>query len=261
MDTLRLFRLAIRYNWDSLKSNPANLVAGTIGMIINNVIILWGLWAMLFHGKPEGNQMTIYFLSLNAMITIAWGSVCFFLGGLRSIGQYIEDGTLEPMLATPRDPLLLAGVSQSQAPALGDLLQGALSLLALFWLAPIGMALRCTFFSIISATAFAGLFILTGSLCFFVRRGSTLGMLLLECNLSLSFYPSGKLFSGQGRMFLYLTPAAASGILPMDAIESGTLFDGANAGIAAMVFLWFSIQVFRYGLRRYQSSNYVMARG
>jgi hypothetical protein len=80
MNTFRLMKLALKYHWDAQKSNPANLIAGTVGMIVNNFIVLWGLWAMLFHGKPDGERLTIYFLSLNAMVTIAWGAVCFFIG-------------------------------------------------------------------------------------------------------------------------------------------------------------------------------------
>ena len=204
--------------------------------------------------------MTIYFLSLNAMVTIAWGAICFFFGGVRAIGEYIEEGTLGPMLATPRNPLLLAGISQSIMPALGDILQGSGNLIALFILAPVEMAIRCILFTVVSAAAFLGLFILTGSIPFFVRRGNALGQLLLECNLSLSFYPTGKVFSDKSRVLLFLTPAAATGILPMNAIEYGTWDAAVIAILAAFIFLWLSIQVFQFGLRRYQETSYVMAR-
>lgn len=260
MNTLRLMALALKYHWDAQKSNPVNLFAGTFGMIVNNCIVLWGLWAMLFDGKPDGQKLTIYFLSLNAMVTIAWGSICFFLGGVRSIGEYIEEGTLEPMLATPRQPLLLVGISQSIMPALGDIIQGCCNLVALFFLAPLEMAGRCMVFTLVSATAFLGLFILTGSIPFFVRRGNALSQLLLECNLSLSFYPTGKIFSDRGRILLYLTPAAVTGVLPMTAIDNGSWQSALVALFAAVFFLWLAIRVFQFGLKRYQSSSYVMAR-
>lgn len=260
MKTLRLIVLAFRYHWDAQKSNPVNLLAGTFGMIINNVIILWGLWVMLFDGKPDGRELTIYFLALNAMVTIAWGSICFFLGGIRSLGEYIEEGSLEPMLATPRRPLLLAGISQIFTPALGDLLQGFCNLIVLFYLAPVDLAGRCILFTLVSAMAFLGLFILTGSIPFFVRRGNALGQLLLETNLSLSFYPTGKIFTDKGRILLYLTPAAVTGVLPMGAIDTGSWTAGGIAIVAAGVFLWSTICIFEYGLRRYQTASYVGVR-
>jgi ABC-type uncharacterized transport system permease subunit len=188
------------------------------------------------------------------------GRGLFFYWGVRSLGEYVEQGALDPMLATPRDPLLLVGISQSQVPALGDMIQGSCNLIALFFLASVDMAIRCVLFIFVSATAFLGLFILTGSIPFFVSRGSTLGQLLLECNLSLSFYPTGKIFSDRGRILLYLTPAAAAGVLPMGAIDSGSWESALIAVLAAGAFLFLAVQVFRCGLRRYQSSNYVMAR-
>jgi ABC-2 type transport system permease protein len=261
MNTLRLIGLALKYHWDAQKSNPANLFAGTFGMIVNNLIILWGLWAMLFDGKPDGQALTIYFLSLNAVVTISWGAINFLFGGLRFLGEYIEEGSLEPMLATPRDPLILVAISKNIMPALGDVIQGLGNLIVLFFVAPFAMAGRCVVFTFVAAVAVLGLYILIGSIPFFVRRGNTLAQLLLECNLSLSFYPSSKVFSDHARIFLYLTPAAFTGVLPMDAVERGTWPDAVLAVLGTGIFLWAAIRVFRYGLRRYQSSNYVMVRG
>ncbi|MBX7232040.1 MAG: ABC transporter permease [Bdellovibrionales bacterium] len=260
MKTLRLIQLALKYHWDAHKSNPANLIAGVLGMVVNNIIVLWGLWAMLFDGKPDGQALTIYFLSLNAMITIAWGSICYFIGGVRSLGEYIEEGTLEPMLATPRNPLVLVGISQSITPALGDILQGLCNLVALFFLAPADMVFRCILFTFSSGVAFLGLFILTGSIPFFVRRGNALAQLLLECNLSLSFYPTGKIFTDKGRFLLFLTPAAVTGVLPMQAIENGHWSTAFIAVVGAMCFFGFSILIFNLGLKKYQTSSYVSAR-
>jgi ABC-type uncharacterized transport system permease subunit len=260
MEALRLIALALRFHWDAHKSNKANLIAGTVGMFVNNIIVLWGLWAMLLDGKPDEQALTAYFLSLNAMIAIAWGSVSFVLGGLRSLGEYIEEGTLEPMLATPRHPLLLVGISQSLTPSLGDILQGLCNIVALFFVATPGAALRCAVFTLVSAVAFAALFIMTGSVPFFVRRGNALAQLLLETNLSLSFYPTGKMFTGRGRLLLYLVPAAATGVLPVTAIEAGTWETAAVAVVVAVLFFALALKVFGMGLKRYQSASYVMAR-
>jgi ABC-2 type transport system permease protein len=260
MSNWKLLKLAMKYHWDSQKSNPANLWAGTIGMVVNNLIILWGLWAMLFNGKPEGEKLTLYFLALNGMITIAWGSICFFFGGVQSLGQTIEEGSLEPMLSTPRDPLFLIGISQSVMPALGDLIQGMGNLLALCYLASWEMAIRTVVFTFVSGIGFLGLFIFMGSIPFFVNRGNALAQLLLECNLSLSFYPTGKIFSDRGRLLLFLTPAAVTGVLPMTAIDEASWSSGLVALIAALLFLVIAIKVFSLGLKRYQTSSYVVAR-
>jgi ABC-type uncharacterized transport system permease subunit len=258
--TLRLIALAVRYHWDAQKSNPMNLFAAVFGMILNNAIVLWGLWAMLFDGKPDARELTVYFVALNGMLTIAWGSVCFFLGGLHSLGHYVDEGALEPMLSTPRHPLVMAGISDSMAPALGDMIQGFLNIAVLFWIATPAETVRCLLFTGICATAVVGLFILTGSVPFFVKRGNNLALLLREVCLSMSFYPMGKVFTTSGRFLLYITPAAVTGFLPITAIESGSLSDALIAVAAAGVFLILAINVFTIGLRRYQTASYVTAR-
>jgi len=57
--TFSLIRLAISYHWDAHRFNPVNLLAGVFGMMINNTIVLFGLWAMLFSGKPDSGKMTL----------------------------------------------------------------------------------------------------------------------------------------------------------------------------------------------------------
>lgn len=229
-------------------------------MILNNAIVIWGLWAMLFDGKPDQRELTVYFLILNGVLTTAWGSVCFLFGGFHALGKHVEDGSLEPMLSTPRHPLLLVGLSESLLPALGDVIQGVLNMAVLFFLAPVEQAIRCVVFTGICATAVVGLFVATGSIPFFVKRGNGLAYLLREICLSLSFYPTGKVFTGQARIVLYLTPAALLGVLPVSAIESGSWRLATASALGAFSFLWLSIRIFQTGLRRYQTTNYVTAR-
>ncbi|MBY0412605.1 MAG: ABC-2 family transporter protein, partial [Bdellovibrionales bacterium] len=188
MDSLRLLMLSLKYNFSAQRSNPVNLIVGTLGMIINNVIVLWGLWIMLFDGKPDGKNLTIYFLCLNSIVTISWGSILFFLGGLRNLPQHVEEGTLEPMLSTPRHPLFLVAISESSTPALGDIIQGFCNLFAICYLAGFLLALRSFAFVFVSAIGFMGLFILAGSIPFFLKRGNSFSQLFIECNLSFSFY-------------------------------------------------------------------------
>lgn len=261
MNSLRLLILALKYNFSAQRSNPINLLAGTAGMIINNAIVLWGLWVMLFEGKPDGESLTLYFLCLNAIVTISWGSILFFLGGLRNLSQYVEEGTLEPMLSTPRHPLFLVAISESSTPALGDILQGFCNLFAIWYLGGSLLALRSFFFVSVSVVGFMALFIIAGSIPFFLKRGNSFAQLFIECNLSFSFYPSGKIFSENGKILLYLLPAAFTGILPMEAIESAQIPQALLAIGGAILFFVIAVNVFMYGLKNYQSSSYVSARG
>lgn len=255
--TLKLMKMALCYNLDAHRSNPANLFAGAFGMLINNVLFLCGMWGMLFAGKASNAKLVPYYIALNSIIMASYGFVHFFFGGLRAIGDYITEGTLEPMLATPRDPILLAAISKSSTFALGDLIMGMMGIIAMaFHLHPdftLLLSLRTFIAAVISAIAFSALAIAAGSISFFIPRGTQVGNLLYEITISLSSYPTGKMFSGTGRIFLLLTPAAATAILPIEAVEKADFISFLLATVVALLFFAGSVVFFRTGIRRYRS--------
>ncbi len=256
----RLIATALRYNMDAHRANPANLIAGALGMLINNIIFLLGIWGMLFAGKPRNSDLIPYYVALNTIVMTSWGAVNFFFGGLRSLGELISDGMLETMLGTPRDPILLAGISRSHPIALGDLFMGICGFFVMFyWFTPIAV-LKSIMASLISAVAFSALFIAAGSLSFFIVRGSQVAQLLIEISVSLSVYPTGKMFSGAGRILLLLSPAAMTAILPLRMVEEAGPYPFLIACVTAGAFLLGSIAFFRSGVRRYRATHWIGAR-
>ena len=255
-----LFLRALTYNLDAHRANAANLAAGAIGMVINNVIFLGGVWAMFFAGKARNQELIPYFVALQVVVMTSWGFLAFFLGGLRSLPEYVTDGSLEPMLATPRSPLLLAAISRSSAPALGDLLMGLAGIGAIAWKWGGLMAVGSLAAAAVSAVGFAALFIAAGAICFFIPRGSQVANLLIEVTLSMSVYPSGKIFSAGGRIALLLTPVAVTTLLPLDIVEKLGFRELALACLTAAGSLLISIGFFRWGLRRYRATSLIGAR-
>ena len=257
---LRLLAMALRFQWDSHRSNLPNLIAGAMGMIINNIIYLTGMWGMLFAGKPDNQPIFRYYLALNAMTMMSWGGLCFFVGGLRTMGDLVDDGALEPMLATPRDPLLLVAISKSHPMAFGDFVMGFVFLISAgAYLQDWAFAGRFLIAAMISAVGFAGVFIGAGSLSFFIPRGTAVGNLFTETTLSLSVYPTGKIFSGEGRRLLLLTPAAATGVLPIEAIERASFSAYLTALAVAAAVLGIGVGIFRLGVRRYATVSLISA--
>jgi ABC-type uncharacterized transport system permease subunit len=256
----RLISRSLLFNLDAHRANLPNLIAGATGMFVNNVIFLTGIWAMLFAGKAANARLVPYFVALCSVVMLSWGAVNFFFGGLRALGEYITEGALEPMLATPRDPILLAAISRSSPIALGDLVMGVMGVVAIAVKLGLAMALRCSVAAVISAVGFAALFVFAGAISFFVPRGNHVGALVIETTISLSSYPTGKMFAGAGRIVLLLTPAAATAILPVDAVESASVLDFALALAAAMIFAGLALAVFRLGVRRYRAVSLIGAR-
>ncbi|MFS4457792.1 ABC-2 family transporter protein [Bdellovibrio sp. HCB2-146] len=251
---------AFKHNWSAQASNKVNLWAAMITMIVNNVFFLYGMWLMLFDGKAQNKPLFPYYLTMTALAYVAWGSLNFFLGGLREMGEMIDSGKLEPMMGTPRSPLLLVAISQSSATALGDLLQGVVTLIALFWLCDIEWVLRAIFASVVVVIGFAAIFIAAGTLAFFVNRGAQLSFFIIESTLSFTMYPVTKILDGPSRMLLYVIPAAITATLPMTWIEETGWIHFAEMMICTSLVFLLSIVFFNTGLKRYRAASFVSTR-
>lgn len=249
---------ALRYNLNAHVSNVPNLIAATVGMLLNNTIFLLGLWGMLFAGKSQNQELLHYYIALNVLIMTSYGIICFFFGGWIEMGDLIVNGHFESKLATPRHPLLLVGTHALHPSALGDLLMGLAGVVLLLGMGEAGMAIRTFFASILAVFAFYSLFILSGSLAFFIPRGNAMAHLLNNLAIILCSYPVGKIFPmGIGRLLILMSPVAAISLMPMDWIEEGTMFDFSKAA-AAIFLLWLvAMGVYRQGVKRYQALNLI----
>ena len=250
---------ALRFHLDAHLSIPANFFAAVGGMLINNILFLYGMWLMLFDGKEQNIKIFPYYLTLISLAYVGWGGIMFVGSGLRRLGERIDDGTLEPMLGTPRHPLVLVAIGDSDPAALGDVIQGFLNWLLLFYFASSAYAWRSLGLLAVVVLAFLAVFILAGSISFFMNRGSFLSDFIVESTLSFTLYPTGKMFTGYSRYILYVTPALLTGVLPMQVIESTSLAQLFIYLSAVALFFMFSLWVFSKGLKRYRGSNLIGA--
>jgi ABC-type uncharacterized transport system permease subunit len=252
-----LFFKAIRYNWSAQASNKVNLTSAIATMIVNNILFLYGMWLMLFDGKEQNKTLWPYYLTLTMLAYVGWGAVNFFTGGLKAMGEIIDNGKLEPMLGTPRQPLILIAISESSATALGDLLQGFVTLALLGWVSDFGWVLRAGFCSLIVTINFAAIFIAAGTLTFFMSRGSALSQFIIESTLSFTMYPMTKVLGVPSRWILYVIPAALTATLPMSWIENATVSTFAMMLVISILALAFSVQFFKIGVKSYRAASFI----
>lgn len=258
IQSFNLLKLGIHYNFDSHFSNRANLIAGALGMFINNILYLTGMWGMLFAGRPEHQSIFIYFICLNTLVMTVWGGLNFFFGGWIDLGEIITNGQFESKLSTPRHPLLLTAFHHLHPSALGDFIMGIFGLGLCYSLGGTGVFLRTIACILIGFFSLFSIYLFSGSLAFFISRGNTLATLIRELTLSLSVYPCGKIFStGLGRHLLLITPAATLSILPMDWIESGNPWIFIKLIAFICLFFLIALGTYRLGVRRFQTFSII----
>lgn len=253
-----LLRMSIMYNLSAHASNLPNLIAGTLGMLSNNILFLTGIWGMLFAGKPQNDQFVIYFIVMNAIIMLAWGAINFFFGGWIDLADLIVNGSFESKLATPRHPLVLVATHNLHPSALGDLIMGLGGVILLFAWGETSIAFRTL---IASCFAFIGLFatyIFAGSLAFYISRGNALSRFIREIVVSMSSYPMGKMFpNGTARILLLLSPAAAVSVVPLEWIEQSGWLNFGRAALWNGIAVAIAMLTYSYGVKRYQSTSLI----
>ena len=111
---LRFLGKALRYNMSAHISNVPNLLAATLGMVLNNGIFLLGMWGMLFAGKEQNQDLLHYYIALNVLMMLSYGVLCFFFGGWIEMGDLIVKA--EPRLHVS-SPCSLIWVSLKGTPA------------------------------------------------------------------------------------------------------------------------------------------------
>jgi ABC-type uncharacterized transport system permease subunit len=251
---LKLLWYSIRCNLSAHLANRANLIAGALGMIVNNGLMLLGLWGMLFAGKEQNQGLLVYYIALQTLVFFSFGILNFFFGGWRELGDLITDGQFESKMATPRHPLYLVGIHSLHPSALGDILMGFLGLVSLIWLGQETLALRMVFGSVFATLSLFAVYVFAGSLSFYFARGNTLSFMVQEMVLSLSSHPVGKMFpSGQSRMILMILPVGAASILPLDWIETAGLLELGYMVLGTSLTLLFSLFFFKSGIKRFQA--------
>jgi ABC-2 type transport system permease protein len=254
---LKLFWLAFKNQLSAQLKKPIEFFSSLLAIILNNSFYLYGIYLLAILSIGEDPEATKVYLISTGMVLTSWGLLNVFGGGLYDLGKLIETGELETFLAKPRSSLFLVSISKSNLVSLGEILQGVATLglaVALYGL-PLGM--RALISSLVLTFAFAGVVILIGSLSFFSSRGSQLSYVLLNVILTLSLFPVARALRGREKWILYFTPLLMTATLPRLSTLTGRPDLFLASFVATLSLFIISILLFRYGLKRYKSKNYI----
>lgn len=236
-------------------SNQAHFWSGVLGMLVNNLMTLLGIWAMLFAGKAELNPDRDLFFVMNFILMAAWGVVHVFLGGVGAVEQQINEGGLDLALTTPRSPYLMLSITRSSVPAWGDLALGILGLAvyAVKHASP-ALFLQGLLIAVFATITVYSFFLAMGTLAFWFRRTEAAYSMLVNMFLAFNTYPL--IGTGGGfRWVMFLLPALMAGMIPAHYVLAPSwpvLLAEAGGSVLSYVF---AIACFRLGMRKYQSAS------
>jgi ABC-2 type transport system permease protein len=255
--------MASRFHFNSYWSTQSNFWSGVLGMILNNILVLVGIWAMVFTGKTDQKDAELAFLSMNFILMASWGIVHLLMGGLTELDQQINDGRLDLTLISPRAPLAVAMHSHFHLPSLGDLVFGLIGIAILGFQNGLPFFVRSLVMVSSSCFALIGLFVLMGSISFWLRRTDAISNLIINVSLSFNVYPVipiQQLGLNSPKWILFVFPFLLLGVVPTRYLIEPTSAWLLTQLLGSLLFFCIAILVFKTGLRRYQSVSILSQR-
>jgi len=229
-------------------------IVQVVFMVLNNFTFFVFWWALMQHTDSIRGWRLTDIQVLFGMVAAAFGLTVTMAGGVRHLGRFIEEGTLDTLLTQPQPVLVHALGLRLQPSGFGDLLSG---LIFIAWSGQVSWRTA----PLIAAAIMAGavVFLACGivffSLAFWLGRVETVARQLWELLITFSLYPE-PLFGGVLRLALFtVLPAGFVGYLPARVVHAPSVFDVALLAVGAASYLILAIRVFDRGLGRYASGS------
>jgi ABC-2 type transport system permease protein len=256
---LRLTGAYMKMNLAAFLEYRASLVSQVLGMFINDM--LWvTFWVLYFTKFPVLGGWTLEdVIVLWATVTTSYGIVTGLLTNATRIPQLVVQGQLDYYLALPKDPLLHLLISRAQPISMGDMLFGPILLLVMVKLTWARVAVFLVT-ALVAAVIWLGLFLLTGSLTFWIGNSETLSSQFMGGIIHFTTYPTPIFDNGVKLLLFTVLPAGFISTLPVELVRHFTWVPFLELLGAALFFLGAGVAAFRQGLKRYESGNLMTMR-
>ena len=187
-----------------------------------------------------------------------YGVADFFFKRAFSLSDKINNGKLDSFLVQPKNVLLSAITTDVEASALGDLIY-AYIMLFIYDLS-ITSFLLFTLFIICGGLIVTSVSVILSSLSFWFNKSDVITDTVNSLMINFATYPDG-IFKGIIRIFMYtIVPVGIINYLPVQILTSFDLGLTFIVLFVTILFIGLAFIMFYRGLRKYSSSNLMIAK-
>lgn len=257
---LTLVGAYLRLNLRSHLEYRGAFLSQVVAMFINDSIwiVFWTLFFNRFpilHGWHQKDVLTIWAISASG-----FGLAATVFGNTFQLATLITRGQLDAWMLYPRLLLPHLALGKMVPSGAGDAVFGYVLYLA-FVRPDLPHFLLFVLFTLTAATVFTAVFVMAGSLSFFVGSSEVLAEQWIFSVVTFSTYPA-TLFEGGVKILLFtLIPAGFVSYLPIEALHALSLVYAGYTMAGALAFLSIAVAMFYIGLSRYESGNLIGMRG
>jgi ABC-2 type transport system permease protein len=250
---------AIKKNIQSSAELRASFLMNIVGMIVNNMafIILWVFFVRSV--GVIGGWTAIDIVGLQGFTAIVYGIIFSAGAGVRKISDYVASGSFDRFLLSPKNVLLRVTTSSFGVSAVGDIVFGTacLFIYAILIQADIKQIVLMAFLVVVSSVVFFAMALLIASMNFFLTDANLAAGGLFEIFFTPALFHGGA-FQGVMRfIFTFLIPSLLIGTLPVEAVKGFSLGTAGLITLLALFWLLFAVTFFNYGIKKYESSNFM----
>ena len=255
---LKITFCSMKYSIMREMINKASFLLNIIFMIINDASFIIQ-WIIFFRIKNDIGGYTFN------QVLILWGMAAGTFGISRLVfknafhlSDLITNGKLDSYLVQPKNVLLGAITSDSDASAIGDVLYGYILLIVSGF--SISKLLLFTFLIINGAIIVTSIAVMLASLSFWIKRSDSISDTVNSLMINFATYPDG-IFKNEARALLYsIIPVGFTTYIPVQVISEFNLLSLCSVILFTMLMTFVAVLIFYKGLRKYSSSNLMIAK-
>ena len=255
---LKVTLLSVKYALVREMLNKTTFITNVVFMILNNACMIFQ-WIILFSLKDNFGGYTF------KMVILLWGIASatygfshFFFKNAYKLSNTINLGKLDSYLVQPKNVLISCITSDITTSALGDIIYGYIMLLIY------GINLKSfilfTFFIICGGLMLTSISVILNSLSFWFQKTDVLADIGMSIMTNVATYPDG-IFKGVTKILLYtIVPIGIVNYIPIQVITDFNINLLLVTVFATILLIILAFITFNKGLKRYSSSNLMIAR-
>ncbi len=250
--------LSVKYALMREMLNKTTFITNIVFMLLNNSAFIVQ-WIVLFALKDNVGGYTFkQVLLLWGIAAGTYGVSRFFFTKAFSLSDVINNGKLDSFLVQPKNVLLSTITTDVTSSALGDLIY-AYIMLCLYGVNIFNLLLF-TLFIICGGFIVTSIAIIFGSLSFWFSKSDVVTDTANSMMINFATYPDG-IFKGVVRiMFFTFLPVGIVNYLPVWIISEFNIWFTLLIILVTIVFISLAFIMFYKGLKKYSSSNLMMAK-
>ena len=250
--------LSIKYSLMREMLNKVTFISNIVFMLLNNASFIIQ-WIILYSLKDNvGGYSLNQVLLLWGIAASTYGFAHFFLAGAFDLSTMITNGKLDSYLVQPKNVLISICTSNVKVSAIGDLIYGYIMLFIFDF--SIKNLLLLTLFIITGGLIITAFSVILSSLSFWFTKSDLIADTGNSLVVNFATYPDG-IFKGFVKILLYtIIPLGISTYIPVKLLTDFNIYLFLIVILSTILIIALAFIIFNRGLKRYSSSNLMIAR-